>query len=452
MRAMARPAAPPSENRILYEIISTVGSSLDLEQVLRAVVRLLSDASAVHALLRLPASRTDGERLVLRAASDALLATSSARSRSSAARASPGGRPSTRSLRSPRSRSPTRATKFVPELEEERFQSLLSRARSSREDGNVIGVISLHTEAPREFTDAEVEFLVSSASLVAGAIENARLYEETRRRVGELEHLTRARARRSPARQSARRAPARGRARGRRAAARRALPPLPARRRVRGAAPARLGAGRRRGARRRSAAELGPELARSGRSAGVAVPLVADDELLGLLIAKGTSRGRARARGRQPDRGRDQEDRADRAADREEPDQGLLRAARRRQRPAASWRAAPRGSAATSTQPLPRRSPPPRRRRARERARGGGARGSLFDRRDDSIRAPPPRPARAARQRSSSSCGAPRRARGAGLDRRLERLPGRRELPGRLRGGRSTRSSARRCSAASPAS
>ena len=40
-----------------------------------------------------------------------------------------------------------------------------------------------HTEAPREFTEAEVDFLVSSASSMAGAIENARLYEETRRRV-----------------------------------------------------------------------------------------------------------------------------------------------------------------------------------------------------------------------------------------------------------------------------
>ena len=35
--------------------------------------------------------------------------------------------------------------------------------------------------------------------------------------------------------------------------------------------------------------ELGPELARSGRSASVAVPLVANDELLGLLAAAGTS-------------------------------------------------------------------------------------------------------------------------------------------------------------------
>jgi GAF domain-containing protein len=56
--------------------------------------------------------------------------------------------------------------------------------------GDPIGAFTLHTVAPREFTDAEVEFLVTSASLVAGAIENARLYDESRQRVHELEHLT----------------------------------------------------------------------------------------------------------------------------------------------------------------------------------------------------------------------------------------------------------------------
>ena len=38
-----------------------------------------------------------------------------------------------------------------------------------------------------------------------------------------------------------------------------------------------------------SLSELGPEIARSGRSASVAVPIVADDELLGLVTAEGTS-------------------------------------------------------------------------------------------------------------------------------------------------------------------
>ena len=56
--------------------------------------------------------------------------------------------------------------------------------------GEVIGVAVLHTAAPREFEDDVLNFLVHTASLVAGAIENAQLYEETRRRVQELTTLT----------------------------------------------------------------------------------------------------------------------------------------------------------------------------------------------------------------------------------------------------------------------
>ena len=80
-------------------------------------------------------------------------------------------------------------TKYFPELEEERFQSLLALPVVGR-SGDVIGVITAHTEAPREFSDDEVDFLVTSAALVASAIENARLYEEARLRVAELEQLT----------------------------------------------------------------------------------------------------------------------------------------------------------------------------------------------------------------------------------------------------------------------
>ena len=50
-------------------------------------------------------------------------------------------------------------------------------------------MVVLHTVAPREFDEGALTFLAHTASLVAGAIENARLYEDTRRRV---EALTRA--------------------------------------------------------------------------------------------------------------------------------------------------------------------------------------------------------------------------------------------------------------------
>ena len=55
--------------RFLSEIISTVASSLDLGEVLDSVVRLLSEASAVHACFVYLLDR-DGQRLELHAASE----------------------------------------------------------------------------------------------------------------------------------------------------------------------------------------------------------------------------------------------------------------------------------------------------------------------------------------------------------------------------------------------
>ena len=67
IRGIATTAPHRVEDRFLYEIISTVASSLNLEEVLDAVVRLLSDASAVHACFVYLLER-DEKRLVLRAA------------------------------------------------------------------------------------------------------------------------------------------------------------------------------------------------------------------------------------------------------------------------------------------------------------------------------------------------------------------------------------------------
>ena len=57
------------EDSFLTRIVSTVSSSLELDEVLSAVVRLLTDASAVHACF-VYLLEDDGARLVLRAASE----------------------------------------------------------------------------------------------------------------------------------------------------------------------------------------------------------------------------------------------------------------------------------------------------------------------------------------------------------------------------------------------
>ena len=273
------PPAAQAGERILYEIVSTVGSSLDLDEVMGAVVRLLSDASAVHACF---VYLIEDDRLVLRAASEPYtdLVGDITLEKGIARWAVEHGEPAftQNAIDDPRN-------EFVSELEEEKFQSLLSVPISGRDA--VIGAISMHTEAPREFTAEEVELLTSTASLVGGAIENARLYEETRQRVGELEHLTELAETLARAQQLGEVLTA---------VADRTRQLLHSRSchvymldggseelRLRASAP---GGEEARAVIRLS--ELGP-LARSGRSASVAVPIVADDELLGLITAEGTT-------------------------------------------------------------------------------------------------------------------------------------------------------------------
>jgi GAF domain-containing protein len=279
-------ASRTGDPRILHEIVSTVASSLELDEVLRAVVRLLSDASAVHACFVYLVDDS-GERLVLKAASEPyehlIDRISLDRGKGLAWWAAERNEPAfipENLLDDPR-------VEYVPELEEERFQSLLSVPIAGR-DGAVIGVISAHTEAPREFTRAEVDFLVTSASLVAGAIENARLYEEMRRRVGELEALTELAELIAEAERLEALLPAVA-ARARDLLAAEAahiylLEPGSEELTLRSSAPDWADARERIGL-----AELGPELARGGRASRISVPLVATDELLGLLVAEGST-------------------------------------------------------------------------------------------------------------------------------------------------------------------
>lgn len=282
---MAAPAAPSSESHVLYRIISTVGSSLDLEEVLGAAVRLLSEASGVHACFAYLLEGR-GESLVLRAASEpyAHLVGKIKLDRGEGLAWWAAERKEPAFIRDNALADPR--NKFVPELDEERFQSLVSVPIRGR-NGSVIGVITLHTEAPREFTKAEVDFLVSSASLLAGAIENARLYDETRRRLGELEHLIELAETIARAESLTELLPA---------VTARALQLLRAERcqlylldpgseelRLRAATPPGSSVPE---AIRLS--DLGSEL-RRGRRSRVAVPLVASEELLGLLVADGTT-------------------------------------------------------------------------------------------------------------------------------------------------------------------
>jgi GAF domain-containing protein len=81
--------------------------------------------------------------------------------------------------------------RYVPELNDEQFQSVVTVPVVGRAD-QLLGVLTLHTRAPREFSAEDVTLLRAIAGLVAGAVENAQLHEralrsgEVFRRLAEL--------------------------------------------------------------------------------------------------------------------------------------------------------------------------------------------------------------------------------------------------------------------------
>ena len=154
------------ESDTLYRVIGVVASAPDLDRVLTSIVDLLTEATECHACF---VYLREGTRLRLRAASqvyaqlvghvefglDEGLAGWVARHRTPAFIRD-------NALADPR-------MKYVPEIEEERFQSMVAVPVPAR-SGEAMGVVVLHTEAPREFDEGVLNFLAHTASLVAGAI------------------------------------------------------------------------------------------------------------------------------------------------------------------------------------------------------------------------------------------------------------------------------------------
>ena len=175
------------DSRYLHQIINTVSSTLDLDRVLRAIVEVISDAIDCHACFVYFVDPADGA-LTLRSVSEPYGALVGRlrfeHGEGLAGWVAANNQPvflGDNALADPR-------VKIVPEAEEEDYQSLVAVPLNDK-SGTVIGVIALHAEAPREFTQADSDFLMHSATLVAGAIENARLYQDTRRRLALVEGL-----------------------------------------------------------------------------------------------------------------------------------------------------------------------------------------------------------------------------------------------------------------------
>lgn len=180
--------ARTNENILLNEVISTVGSTLKLDEVLSHVVDTITRATSCHAAF-LYLYDQEKDNLVLASTGEAyrhhIHKISMSLGEGIAGWVGKHQQPviiREGSLNDPRFRP-------YPELEEEKFQSLMSVPILSK-DRQLIGVITVHTIAPYEFTEQHQTFAMNTAALVGGAIENARLYENTQRKLNILTSLS----------------------------------------------------------------------------------------------------------------------------------------------------------------------------------------------------------------------------------------------------------------------
>lgn len=159
-------------------VTGTTALEPDVERLMRSVIELLTDVTECHACF---VYLREGSRLQLHAVSDVYAHLKGEieldLERSFAGWVARHRAPAfirDNAVSDPR-------TQYVAEVDEDRFQSLLAAPISAR-SGDAIGVIVLHTVAPREFDQRAISLLAQAASLLGGAIENARLSEATHRR------------------------------------------------------------------------------------------------------------------------------------------------------------------------------------------------------------------------------------------------------------------------------
>ena len=175
------------ENALLNEVISTVGSTLRLDEVLQHLVDIVVRATSCQVAFIYLYDK-DKERLVLASATEKYRhlvgKISMALGEGIAGWVALHGKPA---FVKEQARDDPRFCYFS-ELEEEKFQSIMTVPIITK-NYNLVGVITVQSVAPREFTEQHRTFMNNMAALVGRAIENAQLYENTQRKLSTLTSL-----------------------------------------------------------------------------------------------------------------------------------------------------------------------------------------------------------------------------------------------------------------------
>ncbi|HID95544.1 MAG TPA: GAF domain-containing protein [Candidatus Latescibacteria bacterium] len=175
------------ELRILRQIARIISSSLDLDEILRQIVEIAASASGADSCL-IYLFDYENEELVLRASKNPdprILGRIKLRIGEGitgwVAREK-------KVVAIPRGAREDRRFKFFHNLPEDRFEAFLSVPIIARDE--LIGVINVQHEGEHQHTPSEINLLSAIAEYVGSAIENARLYEETRKKAIQLDLLS----------------------------------------------------------------------------------------------------------------------------------------------------------------------------------------------------------------------------------------------------------------------
>ena len=176
---------PVVENSLLRRIIEATSADLDVREVAQRVAALMTEATGadvcfVHVL------EEESQRVVLVGATPPFdevvgtveLALGEGVAGWVAQHAEPAVIPN---------KWEDRRYKYIPALRGEDYQSMLSVPMLVR--GRVVGVLNVHSKAPRVWDDTDVSLLSEVANLLARAVENARLYTSLAEREDTLERF-----------------------------------------------------------------------------------------------------------------------------------------------------------------------------------------------------------------------------------------------------------------------
>ena len=181
-------ATSREENVLLNDVISTISSTLKLDEVLSHLVDTIVRAISCHAAF-IYLYNKEKDRLVLASTTEQYQhqvgKITLALGEGTTGWVGLTLKPlilKDEALEDPRFR-------YFPDLEEEKFQSTMTVPIIGK-DRHLIGVITMHAVAPYEFTDQHQTFVSNIAALVASAIENAQLYENTQHKLSILTSLS----------------------------------------------------------------------------------------------------------------------------------------------------------------------------------------------------------------------------------------------------------------------